>query len=125
MLDDRNTFPDMELLPFITTWTYEDNLMEWAAYVGKDIVGTDKVSKYSAPARETDMSGLPPTYIDVGSLEIFAQEDMEYARKLLLAKVSAEFHLYSGWPHGFEAIVPTAEVSKRAIEGRLRAIKSI
>ena len=123
MLDDRNTVPDEELLPFLT-WTYEDNLTGWAAYVGKDVIGTDKVSKYSAPARETDLSSLPPAYIDVGTLDIFAREDMEYAKKLLLSKVSVDFHLYSGCPHGFEGIVPDAEVSKRAIEGRLKAIKS-
>lgn len=123
MLDDRNTVADDELTPFLL-WSYEDNLTGWSAYVGKDVIGTDKVSKYSAPARETDLSGLPSTYIDVGTLDIFASEDMEYARKLVVAKVGVDFQLFEGCPHAFEAIVPTAEVSKRAIEGRLRAIKS-
>lgn len=123
MLDDRNTVPDEKLVPFLV-WSYEDNLTGWSAYVGKDIIGTDKVSKYSAPARETDLSGLPSTFIDVGSLDIFASEDMEYARKLVVARVGVDFQLFEGCPHGFETVVPTADVSKRAVEGRLRAIKS-
>jgi acetyl esterase/lipase len=123
MLDDRNTVPDEELIPFLV-WSYEDNLTAWSAYVGKDVIGTDKVSKYSAPARETELSGLPSTFMDVGTLDIFASENMEYARKLVVARVGVDFQLFEGCPHGFEGIVPTAEVSKRAVEGRLRAIKS-
>jgi len=123
MLDDRNTVPNEELAPFLV-WSYEDNVTGWSAYVGKEKIGTDTVSKYAAPARETDLSGLPPTFIDVGTLDIFMNEDLEYARKLALAQVATEFHLYPGAPHAFEGIVPNAAVSKTAIEARMKAIKS-
>ncbi|KAN0112376.1 Alpha/Beta hydrolase fold [Hyaloscypha variabilis] len=123
MLDDRTTVPDKELLPFLS-YSYEDNFTGWSAYIGKDIIGTDKVSTYAAPARETDLSNLPSAYIDVGGLDIFMSEDMDYARRLAAARVSTEFHLYPGAPHGFEGWVPNAKVSKRAIESRIRAFKS-
>lgn len=123
MLDDRTTVPDEELVPFLV-WSYEDNLTGWSAYVGKDEIGTAKVSKYAAPARETDLSGLPSTYMDVGSLDIFVSEDMDYAKRLVLARVGVDFQLFEGCPHAFEGLVPQAEVSKRAVEGRIRAIKS-
>ena len=67
MLDDRAHTPDPQLLPFLT-WTYDDNLTGWAALLG-DSAGTDTVSPYAAPARATDLTGLPDTYIDVGDLE--------------------------------------------------------
>ena len=123
MLDDRNVIPDNELIPF-AMWTYEDNITGWSAYLGKDIIGTDRVSKYAAPARETDLSGLPPTYIDVGGLDIFMNEDMNYAQRLIEAKVSTEFHLHPGCPHAYDMLVPSAEVTKRATADRVRAIKS-
>lgn len=123
MLDDRNTVPDEDLLPFVT-YTWDDNLTNWSAYLGRDSVGTDQVSQYAAPAREMNLSKLPATYIDVGELDVFAQEDLEYARRLAAGKVSVEFHLYPEAPHGFENFVPTAGVSSRAINNRTAAIKS-
>jgi acetyl esterase/lipase len=124
MLDDRAAIPDEELLPFLTH-SYEDNVTGWTAYLGKDIVGTEQVSMYAAPARHTDLSNLPPAYIDVGELDIFMAEDMEYARRLAVARVSTEFHLYPGAPHAFEVLVPDAEVSKRVFERRVRVIQSL
>lgn len=63
MLDDRNTVPHPAMLPFIG-WSYEDNLTGWTALLGKDIVGTEKVSEYAAEVRGKNVSKLPPTYID-------------------------------------------------------------
>jgi acetyl esterase/lipase len=122
MLDDRTTVPDPAMLPFIG-WSYDDNLTGWTALLGKD-VGTDKVSQYAVPARAKDVSGLPPTYIDVGELDIFRDEDVEYARRLMAAGVSVELHVHPGVPHAWEFFAPGAEVSKRAIQDRIRAIMS-
>ena len=88
MLDDRIHPPDPELLPFLT-WTYDDNVTGWTALLG-DSAGTDTVPPYAAPARARDLAGLPDTYLDVGDLDIFRDEDITYAQRLADAGVPAE-----------------------------------
>jgi acetyl esterase/lipase len=123
MLDDRAHPPDPQLLPFLT-WTYDDNITGWAALLG-NAVGTDAVSPYAAPARATDLSGLPATYIDVGDLDIFRDEDITYARRLSEAGVPTELHLHPGCPHAFEVLARGADVSRRAIDDRTRRLRSL
>lgn len=125
MLDDRNTIPDEHLVPF-ATWGYNDNATAWQAILGSKC-GKDGVLPEEAAARMTvaQAKGLPETYIDVGELDIFRNEDMEYARKLMLAGVSTEFHVYPGVPHAWEGFSPNADVSKRAVANRFKAIMSI
>jgi acetyl esterase/lipase len=123
MLDDRAHALDPQLLPFLT-WTYDDNVTGWAALLG-DTAGSDAVSPYAAPARATDLSGLPETYIDVGDLDIFRDEDITYARRLSDAGVPTELHLHPGCPHAFEALARGADVSQRAINDRLRRLRTL
>ena len=123
MLDDRTTTPDPQLVPFLT-WTYDDNITGWGALLG-DSAGTDSVSQYAAPARADDLSGLPPTYIDTGDLDIFRDEDVSYARRLSDAGVPTELHLHPGCPHAFEALAHRADVSQRAINDRLRRLRAL
>ncbi len=80
MLDDRPSAPDPAMTSFLT-WTYDDNLTGWGALLGQK-AGRDDVSPYAAPARATDLAGLPPTYVDVGDLDIFRDEDIDYVRRL-------------------------------------------
>lgn len=121
MLDDRAQTPDPQLLPFLT-WTYDDNVTGWTALLG---VGPDVVSPYAAPARATDLTGLPDTYIDVGDLDIFRDEDITYARRLSDAGVPTELHLHPGCPHAFEALARKADVSQRAIGDRVRRLRTL
>jgi len=123
MLDDCTRTPDPQLLPFLT-WTYDDNITGWDALLG-DRTGTDAVSPYAAPARAGDLSGLPDTYIDVGDLDIFRDEDICYARRLSDAGVPTELHLHPGCPHAFEALARGADVSQRAIDDRLRRLRTL
>lgn len=123
MLDDRPATPDRALVRFLT-WTYDDNLTGWGALLGDDAGGED-VSPYAAPARATDLAGLPDTYIDVGDLDIFRDEDIAYARRLSDAGVHTEFHLHAGCPHAFEALADGADVSKRALNDRIRRLRSL
>ncbi len=97
MLDDRNMMPDPEIAPF-AVWSYDDNITGWGALLG-DAVGSVEVSPYAAPARATDLSDLPPCYIEVGQLDIFRDEDITYADRLSRAGVNVEFHLRPGVPH--------------------------
>jgi acetyl esterase/lipase len=121
MLDDRPAKRDPQLEPFLT-WTYDDNLTGWGALLGERS-GTNQVSPYAAPARADDLSGLPATYIDVGDLDIFRDEDIMYARRLTDAGVPTELHVYPGCPHAFEALAPGADISRRVMADRVRRLR--
>jgi acetyl esterase/lipase len=123
MLDDRTSTPDPALLPFVT-WTYDDNLTGWGALLGDDAGGED-VSPYAAPARASDLAGLPDTYIDVGDLDIFRNEDVAYARRLSDAAVPTELHVYPGCPHSFDALAARTDVVTRAMNNRIRRLRSL
>jgi acetyl esterase/lipase len=123
MLDDHPAAPNPQLLPFLT-WSYDDNVTGWAALLG-DKAGSDAVSPYAAPARAEHLSGLPDTYIDVGDLDIFRNEDIVYARRLADAGVPTELHVYPGCPHAFEALAPNAAVSQRVIGDRVRRLRGL
>ncbi|WP_444942069.1 alpha/beta hydrolase [Microbulbifer sp. ZKSA004] len=123
MLDDRTVTPDPELLPFII-WTYEDNLTGWTAYLGNQ-VGSTAVSPHAAPARLQDAKGLPPAFIDVGELDIFRDEDMQFAQLLTDAGVSTELHVRPGVIHSWELFAPDIPVSQRALADRVRVIQEI
>jgi acetyl esterase/lipase len=123
MLDDRPSVPDATIKKFLT-WTYDDNLTGWGALLG-DVAGGDDVSPYAAPARESDLTGLPDTYIDVGDLDIFRDENIAYARRLSDAGVPTELHLHPGCPHAFEVLAYGAEVSSRTLADRIRRLQSL
>jgi acetyl esterase/lipase len=128
MLDDRTIKPDESLGPFLL-WGHEDNLTAWSAVTGKSVDELNSgrvadVSPYTAPARLNDAAGLPPAFIDVGALDLFRDEDIEYARKLSLANVTTELHIRAGCPHGWEGIAPNAKVTKQAVADRLKALQS-
>lgn len=121
MLDDRTvTHPDPHPYVGEFIWTPHNNHFGWAAILGVE-PGSDGVSPYAAPARAEDLSGLPPTFISTGALDLFLEEDLEYARRLMRAGVPTELHVYPGGPHGFD-FHPTAEVSVRARRDSLSAL---
>ncbi|KAJ9148607.1 Arylesterase monooxygenase [Pleurostoma richardsiae] len=127
MLDDRTTTripPDSPLVRWLN-WQHSDNVLAWDAYVGPDNRGREDadVSPYAAPARAQSLAGLPPTYIDVGTLDLFRDEDIEYARRLAAENIEVEFHMYPGLPHGFESAVGIG-ATKRAEENRTRAART-
>lgn len=123
MLDDRNTVPDPALDGFLT-WSYDDNATGWGALLGDRLGGPD-VTPYGAAARLEDFTGLPPAYIEVGELDIFRDEDIAYARRLLAAGVSTELHVHPYVPHAFEVLVPTAAVSSRSAADRHRVLRRL
>ena len=122
MLDDRTTTPDPNLAPF-AGWSYDDNYTGWHALLG-DRVGTDDVPGYAAPARAADLSGLPPTYVETGELDIFRDESIEYAQRIAATGTSIELHVHPGCPHGFDRLgdIP---VVRRAFADRHRVLRSI
>jgi acetyl esterase/lipase len=123
MLDDRNQTSSSREFTAIPGWSREMNAAGWSAYLGA-AAGSDSVSPYAAPARADDLAGLPPTMIQVGELEVFRDESIDYARRLLDAGVSTELHVYPGVFHGWDGMVPDATVSRRSIAERMAALRA-
>ena len=101
-------------------WNQGTSFRAWEMYLN----GTpgEDASPYAAAARATDLGGLPPAYICVGSEDLFRDEDIDYARRLVAADVPCEFALFPGLYHGGDSFVPTARVSRRLNESFLRAL---
>lgn len=112
MLDDRNETPSSHRIDDTRLWNRDANLAGWSAYLDGNN-GTDDVPAYAAPARATDLGGLPPAVVTVGSLDMFLDEDIDYAQALLAAGVACELHVYPGAFHGSSSLVPDADVSQR------------
>lgn len=126
MLDDRTAVasdPHPYAGEFI--WTAANNHFGWKSLLGHE-PGIDGVSEYAAPARAADVSGLPPTFISVGALDIFVEENIEYARRLIRAGVPTELHVYPGAFHGFDLMpgAPVADAARSASIASLRKMLS-
>jgi len=91
-------------------WTREMNEFGWRSVLG----GAEEVSPYVSPALAGDLSGLPPTYVDTGTAEVFRDEDVDYASRIWAAGGDAELHTWAGGFHGFDAIFPDARLSTAA-----------
>lgn len=105
MLDDRTWYPESDPRNKYWTWSVAANDMGWTYYLGglkKEDRNEETVPCYAVPARANDLRGLPPTQIGVGSLDLFKDENLDYAARLVKADVGVEFHLYPGMPHGFD-----------------------
>ncbi len=112
MLDDRNEEASTHLPLTGIAWDRDSNARGWAAYLGE--ANPDTLPNYAIPARAKDLSDLPPAYIAVGSVDLFLDENMTYARRLIEAGVSTELHVFPGGTHAFEFKVPSAKISRRA-----------
>jgi acetyl esterase/lipase len=75
------------------------------------------------PAQEKNLSGLPPAFIAVGGLDLFRDEDIEYALRLMAAGVHTELHYYAGAVHGFDWHVPHAAITADLLQKRIRALQ--
>ena len=135
---------DWPMRPFLT-WTCEQNAMAWAAYLGVGNPWTDDAltcaanlakasaigsgpgagtaATYAIPARAASLMGLPSSYIDVGGLDLFAEECVQFAARLARDQVDFDLHVFSGVPHGFEG-APATNAAKTALEQRRVAFNS-
>ncbi|WP_233081847.1 alpha/beta hydrolase [Rheinheimera soli] len=93
-------------------WTAVSNEFGWSALLGQK-AGIPQVPYGSVPARVEDLSNLPPTDIIVGAIDLFVEEDIEYAKRLIQHGVPTELHVLPGMFHASEAIYPDADISKR------------
>jgi acetyl esterase/lipase len=111
MIDDRMTTASSNIVG-APIWSRDANVLGWSCYLGCE-PGADDVPAYAAAARAGDLAGLPPTWIGVGSLDVFRDEDIDYAMRLLAAGVPTELHVYPGAPHGFDTLMPSTGVARR------------
>lgn len=117
MLDDRNETISSYQYDGVGVWDRTSNLTAWTAVLGERR-GTDDVSIYAAPARATELGGLPPTFIDAGAAEVFRDEAVAYASAIWAAGGDAELHVWGGAFHGFYAIAPNSELARSCIAAR-------
>lgn len=126
MLDDR-TGSSRPASPYIGEyiWRAEHNRWGWSSLLGVP-AGSDEVPAGAVPARIQDLSGLPPAFIASGALDIFVEEDIAYAGRLIAAGVPVELYIEPGAFHGFNEMVPDAAVSqrfnRRVLEGLKRGL---
>lgn len=123
MLDDRCVTRSMSTNTGFGAWSKEANVQGWDAYLNPLSHGAEGVSPYAAPARADDLSGLPPLYLDVGELDLFVDEDVEYAARMLRAGVPVELHLCPGSFHTGENWAPTSAISLRIWSYRIDALR--
>lgn len=122
MLDDR-TCVAPEPHPFTGefVWTRQRNHFGWRCLLGVE-PGSEGVSPYAAPARATDLRNLPPLFLSTAALDLFLEENLEYARRLVRSAVPVELHVYPGAFHGFQW-APTAGVSMMAARDTRDALR--
>lgn len=123
MLDDR-TGSTVKVPPQIGNfvWLPQSNVFGWTSLLGVP-AGSAKVPYGSVPARVDDFSGLPPAYVAVGAIDLFVEEDVEYARRLIHTGVPTELLVVPGAFHGFNLIAPQAPISVRFDRQWLSALK--
>jgi acetyl esterase/lipase len=117
MLDDRNETASSHRITDPELWNRDSNERAWKAYLGS-AYGSDEVSPYAAPARAKDLAGLPSTTILTGELDLFADEDILYAQRLMHAGIEVELHLYPAVHHGFDRHNPEGRMAKRFLADR-------
>lgn len=123
MLDDRTCVaaePNPIAGEFI--WTPHNNRFGWTSLLGHE-PGRDGVSAYAAAARGADLSNLPPTFIACPTLDLFIDEDIDYAARLNRAGTPVELVVYAGGFHGFDIFGGDAPISVRAREDSRRALR--
>lgn len=123
MLDDRGDTASSRAITFPNVWHGRANQQGWDAYLSG--LAPDERPVHAVPGRATvdDLRGLPPAYIDVGTLDPLRDEDIDYARRLLAAGVPCELHVTPGVFHASEALAPHAASSKRINAARADALR--
>ena len=117
MLDDRNVTPSSQEITDVGIWDRAGNVEAWGWFLGGKAADA-----YAAPARASDLTGLPPMFMDVGDMDLFRDEDVEFAGRLLQAGNPLEFHVYPGAYHASEVFAPAAPLSQRIWAARVAAL---
>ena len=123
MLDDRTVTRTDHDTRHVRVWTPKSNRYGWTSYLGAE-PGSSGVSPYAAAARREDLTGLPPAWIGVGTIDLFHDEDLEYARRLIEAGVPCALSIVPGAFHGFDALFQKTTVARRFWWDQAEALSS-
>jgi acetyl esterase/lipase len=118
MVDDRNETESSHEITDIGIWDRAANIEAWAWYLGGK-----EADQYAAPARAEDLTGLPPAFIDVGTVDMFRDEDIAFAQRLMAAGVPTELHVHPGSYHAAETFAADAALSRRTWALRVDALR--
>lgn len=118
MIDSSNTSNSSLEITNIGVWDRSTNIDAWNWYLNGN-----QADEYAAPAQAKNLAGLPQCYSDVGSFDLFLDENSSFFERLSGAGVSTEFQVFQGAFHGSENLAPESELSRKIWERRLRAIK--
>jgi acetyl esterase/lipase len=122
MLDDRTVLrADIDDSSNVT-WTQKSNRFGWESYLGQECGAAD-VPAYSVSARRADLSGLPPAWIGVGSLDVFHDEDAAYAQRLRESGIECEMDVIPGAFHGFDVFDPQLPVVQDFRKSQIAALR--
>jgi acetyl esterase/lipase len=116
MLDDRSGAKPEN--PKYRLWTPKNNRFGWAAYLG------DADPQVAVPARRDDLGGLPPTWIGVGTNDLFHDEDLAYAERLTSAGVPCQIEVVPGGFHGFDIRAPKTPVSQAFFASQCASLRA-
>lgn len=125
MLDDRGHHPSVHQFDGVGVWDRISNTTGWDAMLGSGHESSADVSPYIAPGRAEDLSGLPPAYLDVGAVEIFRDETIDYAHRLWRSGGAADLHVWSGAFHACDVFAPHTAVAQQMIRTRNRWVTTM
>lgn len=123
MLDDRTCLRTDIDEQLFRAWNNEANAFGWRCYTGLE-PGSDDIPALAAPARATDLSGLAPAWIGVGTADLFYDEDLEYAERLRAAGVPCDVHVVDGAFHGFDSVAPKTGVTRAFRDAQAAALSA-
>lgn len=89
------------------------------------VVEIPDVSLYGSPARAIDLSGLPPTFVDVGSAKLFRDELAAYASNIWRCGGEADLHVFAGGFHDYSGFVPNASIFRDTCQARIGWLRRI
>ena len=123
MLDDR-TGGAVKMPAHIATvgWSGSENQYGWKAFLGQE-PGTDTVPARAVPARTPSLAGLPPAFIQVGGVDLFVSEDIDYARRLNEAGVPTELQVIPGAYHGFDQLSADSPQARQFTRAKVKALR--
>jgi acetyl esterase/lipase len=120
MLDHRGITDSSRQIINVGVWDRDMNLYGWQCYLTNV---KDNVPNIAVPMLVEDLSGLPPAFLAVGTMDVLRDETIEYAQKLAAAGVITELHIYPGMVHVFDSLVPNAAATVDFNAARLSALK--
>lgn len=112
MCDDRSE-NWTKLPPGDVSWSRKLNVIGWDKLLGPGRRGAGNVTGYEAPARAKDLSGLPPTFSYIGTLDLFLDENREMFRRMKAAGVKVDYTEFEDVYHGQENFAPEHATSLR------------